>query len=96
MDTTLDALRILAELQAQNEVLTDADLDAAIKEGAEAAAAAVARGEKIFLMDEGSFDHRQNAYAVGWNSHYGTEANRRLWNEVKGAIAPRHKVTHAK
>jgi nucleoid DNA-binding protein len=83
METTLDALQIFTDLQARNEAFTDADLDAAIKEGAEAAAAAVARGERIFLMDEGSFDRRQNAYAMGWNSHYGTEANCRLWDEVK-------------
>ena len=83
MDTTLATLQLFADLQAQDEMLTDADLDAAVKEGGEAAAAAVARGEKIFLMDEGSFDRRQNAYAMGWNSHYGTEANRCLWDKVK-------------
>jgi len=78
MDTTISTLTAMQELQARNDALTEADLEAAAAEGSEAAAAAIQRGECIWLMDEASLDERQNAYAMGWNSQYGTEENQRL------------------
>lgn len=86
MDTTMDTHNAMRAQQARNDALTAADLEAATKEGAEAAASAIARGENVWLMGEASFDERQNAYAMGWNSQYGSEENQRLWTAARSAL----------
>lgn len=78
-------MRAMLDLQARNAAYTEVDLDAAIKRGAAKAAANIAAGEKLYLEDEGSLDRLQNAYAMGWNSQYGTEENQRLWDEFKAS-----------
>ena len=87
MDTTMETAKAIQEQQARNDALTDAQMEEASKQGSQAAAAAIERGENIFLMDEASLDHLQNAYAMGWNSQYGTEANQRLWVDANAKAA---------
>lgn len=68
MGTTLDTLKAMQTQQAHNDAYTDAELDAARAEGAQAVSDAMARGDTIFLMDEASTNDLFSAYAVGWNS----------------------------
>jgi len=72
-------------LQAKNDAYTEAELDAAVKRGSAAAAENIAAGQKLYMEDESSLDRLQNAYAMGWNSQYGSEENQRLWDEFKAA-----------
>jgi len=75
----METAKAMLDLKARNAAYTEADLNAALKRGAAAAAANLAAGQKLYMEDEGSLDRLQNAYAMGWNSQYGTEENKRLW-----------------
>lgn len=70
MDTTLDTLKALQEQRERNAALSPDELNAASEDGAKAVAEAMARGEKVFLMDDGTLNEFQNAYAIGWNSEW--------------------------
>ena len=56
-----------AQEEARNRALTEAKLNSARLDGADALNAAVQRGDAIFLLDEYTPDPIFNAFAAGWN-----------------------------